>query len=127
VSWFDFEIEPFVVKFDLYFTSLIIFYYEIEFGITKDVQEELKWESSLINTEIGISVEEGIITLTGVVDSLSKKQAAADAVKQVSGVKIVINKIEVKDGELADITKSTFGNFENILSNTENSIKTSGA
>jgi hypothetical protein len=95
--------------------------------LQKDVQEELKWESSLINTEIGISVEEGIITLTGVVDSLSKKQAAADAVKQVSGVKIVINKIEVKDGELADITKSTFGNFENILSNTENSIKTSGA
>jgi len=95
--------------------------------LQKDVQEELKWEPSLIDAEIRISTEDGIVTLTGIVNSLSKKQTASDVVKQVAGTKTVINKIEVKTGELSDITKSTFGNFENILSNTENSIKTSGA
>ncbi|MDP4209216.1 MAG: BON domain-containing protein [Bacteroidota bacterium] len=89
--------------------------------LQKDVQEELKREPSLIDIEIEIGVEDGIVTITGVVDGLSKKQAATDAVKQVAGVNIVINKIEVKDGELSDITKSTFRNFENIFSNTESS------
>jgi osmotically-inducible protein OsmY len=92
--------------------------------LQKDIHDELKKNLSLINTEIDISVDEGVVTLTGIVDSLLKKQAAVDATEKVAEVKTVINKIEVKTGKLTlaetDMTKSTFGNFENILSNTEN-------
>jgi len=95
--------------------------------LQKDVQNELKWESILIDSEIQITADEGDVTLTGTVDSLLKKMAVVDAVKQIAGVKSVINKVDVKSGKLADITKSTFGNEENILSNTEDRIKVSGA
>ena len=64
--------------------------------LQKDVQDALKWEPLLHAAEIGVSVDEGIVTLTGVVDSYSKKTEAEDAAKSVAGVKAVVEKIEIK-------------------------------
>jgi osmotically-inducible protein OsmY len=47
-------------------------------------------------TNIGVAVKDGIVTLTGSVDSFAEKQAAARSTKIVSGVRTLANEIEVK-------------------------------
>jgi osmotically-inducible protein OsmY len=64
--------------------------------LQKDVQNAIKWEPLLHAAEIGVTAKDGIVTLTGVVDSYAKKIEAENAAKKVSGVKILIEKIEVK-------------------------------
>jgi len=63
--------------------------------IQKDVMEELRWEPILNISEIGVAVRNGIVTLSGTVESYSKKIAAENAAKRVSGVKAVAIDIEV--------------------------------
>ena len=79
--------------------------------LQKDVQDAIKWEPLLNAAEIGVTVKDGVVTLTGVVDSYTKKTEAEDAAKNVAGVKAVVEKIEVKfssiygkknDNEIAD-------------------------
>ena len=84
--------------------------------ILKDVQDELKWDPYLSSSEIGVSVKDGIVTLTGFVDSYWKKLAAENAVKKVAGVTAVVQKIEVrlsesgkrKDTDIAEAIQSAF-------------------
>ncbi len=64
--------------------------------IQKDVMEELQWEPILNASEIGVAVKDGVVTLSGVVDSYSKKLAAEKAAKRVSGVKAIAEDIEVR-------------------------------
>src|SRR5437868_13741662 len=64
--------------------------------IQKDVLAELKWDAQVQPNEIGISVKDGVVTLTGWVDSYLKKWAAEEAAHRVMGVRAVANDIEVK-------------------------------
>lgn len=64
--------------------------------LQKDVQDAIKWEPLLNAAEIGVTVKDGVVTLTGTVDSYSKKTEAEDAAKNVPGVKAVVEKIEIK-------------------------------
>ena len=64
--------------------------------IKSDVQNELGWEPSIDETKIGVAVDDGIVTLSGEVDSYTKKMAAERAAKRVSGVKAVAEDIVVK-------------------------------
>jgi osmotically-inducible protein OsmY len=66
--------------------------------IQRDVQAELKWEPRVQATEIGVAVKDGVVTLTGWVDSYSKRWAAEEAAHRVRGVKAVANDIEVRLG-----------------------------
>lgn len=61
-----------------------------------DVLEELNWEPAVNPSEIGVAVTDGVITLSGVVDSYFEKVAAEQAAKRVFGVRAVANEIEVK-------------------------------
>ncbi len=72
--------------------------------LQQDVQESLKWEPLLYNAEIGVSVKNGVVTLTGSVDSYSKKIEAERAVKNVKGVKALAETIEIKLGETTEIS-----------------------
>jgi osmotically-inducible protein OsmY len=63
--------------------------------IQKDVMAELNWRPILDAAQIGVSVHEGVVTLTGHVDTYSKKLAAEYAAKNVSGVKAVAEDIQV--------------------------------
>src|ERR671924_1432459 len=65
-------------------------------AIQRDVLEELKWDTRVQPNEIGVAVKEGIVTLTGWVDSYLKKIAAEEAALRVPGVKAVANDIEVR-------------------------------
>ena len=66
--------------------------------IRNDVLDELAWQPNVDETEIGVTVEKGVVTLTGTLDSYSKKMAAEKAVKNVKGVRAVAEDIEVKYG-----------------------------
>ena len=46
--------------------------------------------------EIGVSVKDGVVRLTGWVDSYAKSWAAEDAARRVHGVKAVANEIDVQ-------------------------------
>ena len=63
--------------------------------LQRDVMNELKWEPTIHAAEIGVGVKEGVVTLSGDVDSYSKKWAIESAVRRVSGVKAVTKEIKV--------------------------------
>ena len=61
-----------------------------------DVQNAIKWEPLLNAAEIGVTAKDGVVSLTGTVDSYAKKTEAENAAKRVIGVKALVEKIEVK-------------------------------
>ena len=61
-----------------------------------DIQNAIKWEPLLNAAEIGVTAKDGVVSLTGVVDSYAKKLEAENAAKKVIGVKALVEKIEVK-------------------------------
>lgn len=63
--------------------------------IQKDVIDQLKWEPFLNASEIGVAVKNGIVTLSGRVDSYSKKVLAEKTTKKVGGVKAIAEDIQV--------------------------------
>jgi osmotically-inducible protein OsmY len=64
--------------------------------IQQDVLAEFKWDARLKPNEVGVSVNDGVVTLTGWVDSYTKKWAAEEAAHRVRGVKAVANDVEVR-------------------------------
>lgn len=63
--------------------------------IQKDIMDQLKWEPFLNASQIGVAVKDGIVTLSGQVDTFSKKVLAENAAKKVAGVKAVAEDIRV--------------------------------
>ncbi|MGH8065190.1 MAG: BON domain-containing protein [Candidatus Entotheonellia bacterium] len=61
-----------------------------------DVENELRWEPSVEATQIGVSVQDGIVTLNGAVDLYAEKLAAVRAAQRVYGVKAVADDIQVR-------------------------------
>ncbi len=64
--------------------------------IQSDVLAELKWDARVMPNEIGVTVKDGVVTLTGWVDSYTKRWVAEEASHRVRGVKAVANDIEVR-------------------------------
>jgi osmotically-inducible protein OsmY len=67
-----------------------------DLDIQQDVMAELLWEPGLRVAEIGASVKNGVVILSGIVDSYYKKVLAEKAAKKVAGVKAVAEEIEVR-------------------------------
>lgn len=65
-------------------------------AIQQDVIDEFIWDARLKPNEIGVSVNDGVVALTGWVDSYTKKWAAEEAAQRVRGVKAVVNDVEVR-------------------------------
>lgn len=61
-----------------------------------DVLNELRWDSRVRQEEVGVEVDEGIVTLTGTVDGWAKKLAAKEAAHRVVGVRDVADDVRVK-------------------------------
>jgi osmotically-inducible protein OsmY len=64
--------------------------------IQREVLAELAWEPRIRPNEIGVVVKDGVVALTGWVDSYTKRWAAEEAAHRVRGVKAVANEIEVR-------------------------------
>lgn len=63
--------------------------------LQKRVLEAIAWEPLIDEAEIGVTAKNGVVTLTGIVDNYAKKVQAERAVKNVLGVKAVVEKIEI--------------------------------
>jgi len=64
--------------------------------LKQDVVNELQWEPSVNEAHIGVTVKDGIVTLTGHIPSYAEKQGAETAAKRVYGVKAVADELDVK-------------------------------
>jgi osmotically-inducible protein OsmY len=64
--------------------------------VKQQVLRELKWDSRIGWSQIGVEVREGVITLTGIVSSYAQKLAAQEAAHRISGVLDVANDVEVR-------------------------------
>lgn len=60
------------------------------------VSDELKSDTRVRETDVGVEVDEGVVTLTGTVSSYGERQAAQRAAHRVAGVLDVANDIQVK-------------------------------
>jgi len=63
--------------------------------LKQDVLNAINSERLLNATEIGVTVKNGVVTLTGIVDNALKKIEAEIVTRNIPGVKTVIEKIEV--------------------------------
>jgi osmotically-inducible protein OsmY len=64
--------------------------------LKKSVESELNWEPSINPAEIGVAAKDGIVTLTGRIPSYWEKVTAERAAMRVTGVKAVVNQLEVR-------------------------------
>ena len=71
-----------------------------------DVESELNWDSSVLDSGIIVSVKSGVVTLSGHVPSYIDKIGAEKAVKNVAGVVAVANDIEVRPGSASQRSDS---------------------
>jgi len=64
--------------------------------IKKDVLEELAWTPNVNSNDIGVTVKDSAVVITGTVKTYSEKQAAENAAKRVKGVRAIAQEVEVK-------------------------------
>lgn len=71
------------------------------------VERQLDWEPEITSTDLGVAAENGVITLTGFVNTYGEKLSAERAALRTYGVSAVANEIQVKplfkkrDGDIA--------------------------
>ena len=63
--------------------------------LLSDVRAELAWDPRVDDTEINVSAEDGVVTLTGTVPSYADKWAAEQDAERVAGTKAVANALSV--------------------------------
>ena len=82
--------------------------------LKKDIEEELRWDPKVNSAQIGVTVDNGTVSLLGSVDTYAEKWAAEDATKRVGGVRTVAQDLSVKiqnehkhsDPEIAEAVQS---------------------
>lgn len=60
------------------------------------VLDALRWEPSIREAEIGVAVKDGVVTLSGFVDSYAEKYNAAKTVEKVPGVRGLAQELDVR-------------------------------
>jgi osmotically-inducible protein OsmY len=77
--------------------------------LKKDVESELGWDPSIDATHVGVTVKDGVVTLTGHLETYAEKFAIERVVQRVAGVRAIAVELDVRldpghkrtDGELA--------------------------
>ena len=64
--------------------------------LQEDVENELHWDPRINAARIGVTVDSGVVSLLGTVDTWSAKWAAEEATKRVEGVRTVAQDVTVK-------------------------------
>jgi len=64
--------------------------------IRSDVRNRLTWDSWVNADQIHIEVKDGVVTLTGDVDSIVEKRAAGDDAWDTPGVVDVVNNLKIR-------------------------------
>jgi osmotically-inducible protein OsmY len=68
----------------------------IDLDIQQDVLDEFAWDPAVEASDVGVEVDDGVVTLTGTVDSYAIKLAAEWAAQRVDGVRAVANDLSVR-------------------------------
>lgn len=84
--------------------------------LKKDVEAELEWEPSVHATEVGVAVKDGVVTLSGHLNTLAEKHAVEKVVQRVAGVCAVAVEMDVRltagssrsDSEIAQAVEAAF-------------------
>lgn len=84
--------------------------------LKKDVLAELEWDPAVDATRIGVAVNNGVVLLTGHLDTFGEKHAVEKAVQRVAGVKAIAVEMDVKlephhqrsDAEIAAAIETAF-------------------
>jgi len=63
--------------------------------IKDDILEELKWQPNIDETQIGVIVNDGVVTLTGMVFTYAIKIAIVKTVEKIAGVKAIAEDIKI--------------------------------
>jgi osmotically-inducible protein OsmY len=63
--------------------------------LRRDVERELEWEPGVDERRIGVSVIDGVVTLTGQVSSYAERWKAERTVERVTGVRGIANDLAV--------------------------------
>ena len=85
-------------------------------GLRDAVMRELTWDPQVDASMIGVTATEGIVTLSGYIDTYAARLAAERAARRVYGVKAVANELAVKlaetriDPEIAEAAVQTLAN-----------------
>ena len=87
--------------------------------LQKDVMDEIRWDPSLGKeaAQIGVTAHEGVVTLSGNVETYSKKLAAERAAQRVMGVKVVAVDLEVQ------LSKNGMRSDTDIAESVKNALK----
>ena len=64
--------------------------------INQNVLNELKWDPEIREEHVGVTVHDGVVTLTGHVPTYRQKRASMDAAKRVADVRAIIDNIDVR-------------------------------
>jgi osmotically-inducible protein OsmY len=64
--------------------------------LKNDVSEELTWDPSINAARVGVAVKDGIVTLSGHLDTYAEKHAIERVVQRVRGVQGIAVEIDVK-------------------------------
>jgi osmotically-inducible protein OsmY len=64
--------------------------------VQREVIDELTWDTRVEETDVGVEVDDGIVTLTGTVRTFGARLAAQEAAHHVRGVLDVVNDIQVR-------------------------------
>jgi osmotically-inducible protein OsmY len=62
----------------------------------RDVVDELSWDPRVKEAEIGIAAKDGVVTLSGSVETYAQKYAAERDVERVTGVRAVADDLHVR-------------------------------
>lgn len=81
-----------------------------------DVTNELQWEPSVNAAHVGVAARDGVVMLTGHLDTFAEKHAIERAVQRVEGVKAIALELDVKlapnhqrsDSEIAAAAEAAF-------------------
>jgi osmotically-inducible protein OsmY len=82
--------------------------------LKKDVTAELEWDPSINASHVGVAAADGVVTLTGHLNTYAEKYAIERAVQRVQGVKAIAIELDVKldpghkrsDSEVANAVES---------------------
>ncbi len=67
--------------------------------LQREVLEEFDWDASVDASQIGVTTNAGVVTLSGHVTTYSDKHSAEKLTKRVRGVKAIANEIEVRPSD----------------------------
>lgn len=84
--------------------------------LKNDVSNELQWDPSVNAAHVGVAARDGVVTLTGHLETYAEKSAVERAVQRVEGVKAVAVELDVKlapghvrsDSEIAEAAELAF-------------------